>query len=72
VTGLLGLEMDKVDVCVVHGKGVTAAGVGLGPGGFLHALLEADEDYVVSGGGFVGRLVGDGAGDVSGCERGKR
>ena len=72
VVGLVVGDADEVDALVGHGEGEVAAGVGLGAGGLLHALLEADEDDVVAGGGLVGRLVGDDAGDVVGGESRER
>ena len=68
--GLDGLEVvrfivgdaDEMDAAGVgDGEGETALAVGLAAGALLHALREADEDDVVSGGGFAGGLVGDGA-----------
>ena len=71
VVGFIVRDADEVDAFVGHREGKAAARVGLGAGGFLHALLKADEDYVVSGSGFVGGFVGDGAGDFAGGEGGE-
>ena len=43
-----------------------ALGIGLGASGFFHALTEAEEDDVVSGGGLAGAGVFDGAGQSLG------
>jgi hypothetical protein len=40
--------------------------VSFGARNFVHSLREPEENYVVSSSGFVGRLVGDSAGEVGG------
>ena len=68
--GLDGLEVvrfivsdaDEMDAAGVgDGEGEAALAVGFAAGALLHALGEADEDDIVSGGGLASGFVGDGA-----------
>ena len=63
VGGLIVRDADEVDAGVGDFEGEAAACVSFGAGGFLHALLETDEDDVVVGRGLVGGAVGNDAGE---------
>ena len=70
VRGLLMVDADQVHALIGHIDRIMAMGVGFGARRLLHALLQRDEDHIVTVGGLIGGAVGDGAGDRGG-ERGR-